>query len=49
MTQIMNLLRVAPDIQEALMFLPAVENRRERFDTKLATKAMRKGLRDWSG
>ena len=29
MTQIMNLLHLAPDIQEALLFLPAVEKGRD--------------------
>lgn len=35
MTQIMNLLHLAPDIQEELLFLPAAESGRERIHEKL--------------
>jgi hypothetical protein len=31
LTQIMNLLNLAPDIQEAILFLPSVVRRRDRF------------------
>ena len=35
MTQIMNLTRVAPDIQEAILFLPATLSGRERRSSRL--------------
>jgi hypothetical protein len=35
MTQIMNLLHLAPDIQEELLFLPATESGREPIHEKL--------------
>ena len=35
MTQIMNLLHLAPDIQEALLFLPRVTSGRDRIHEKL--------------
>jgi len=34
LTQIMNLLHLAPDIQEAILFLPPVQGRRENITEK---------------
>jgi len=45
MTQIMNLNHLAPDIQEALLFLPAVMEGRERVHEKMMRRMA--GKVDW--
>jgi len=54
MTQIMNLLHLAPDIQEDILFLPKTENGRDpirEHDLRpiCATVDWRKQRRTWSG
>jgi hypothetical protein len=46
LTQIMNLLHLAPDVQEALLFLPQVVKGRERLTERELRKAV--GLCSWS-
>jgi len=53
-TQIMNLLNLAPDIQEAVLFLPRTENGRDPISERdlrpIAAKAdWRKQRRMWRG
>ncbi len=45
LTQIMNLLCLAPDIQEALLFLPAVERGREAVTERQLRPIA--GMEDW--
>jgi hypothetical protein len=45
LTQIMNLLCLAPDIQEELLFLPAVERGREAVTEKQLRPIA--GMEDW--
>jgi hypothetical protein len=47
MTQVMNLLHLAPDIQEELLFLPAAESGREPIHEKLLRPVAAEV--DWQG
>ena len=46
LTQIMNLLNLAPDIQEEILFLPPAAGEREAVSERRARKVA--GIRDWS-